>query len=151
MADRGRQDGQRELAVSYYNATWELIEKPERSPEDDREMLLLACASRQLWGDIGGPIELATGDWHVAHVASLLGESSLALAFAASAYERASTQGVPSWLVASTCEGLARAHATAGHLSECDAWIVRANEYLAQVDEQEDREIITSQIASIPR
>ena len=142
-------DEQRKLAVGMFNATWALIDTKDRSPEQDREMLTAACASRQLWGNIGGPEQLVTGDWQVAHVASLLGHTALALDFATAAYSRAAVSEVPGWLKASACEGLARAHAVAGHSQERDAWIDRARQLLAEVDDAEDRELIESQIATI--
>ncbi|MEO8330123.1 MAG: hypothetical protein ABI586_08970, partial [Candidatus Nanopelagicales bacterium] len=106
---------QRTMAVQAFNQAWDLIDKQDRTAEEDRQLLLLACASRQLWDDIGEPMQLVTGDWQVAHVAALLGYTSLSLEFATAAFERASSSEVPLWLLASTCEGLARAHAVAGH------------------------------------
>jgi hypothetical protein len=141
---------QRDLAVAYFNAAWALIDDPARSAEQERQMLVLACASRQLWGEIGGPTEVVTGDWQIAHVAALTGHDDLSLEFANAAYELAIESDVPLWLVASTCEGLARAHAAAGHQAERDAWIAKAREHLVEVDDKEDRELIESQIASIP-
>jgi hypothetical protein len=145
MADKT----QRQLAVAMFNRTWELIDTTDRTAEMDREMLASACASRALWAGIGSPEQLATGDWQVAHVASLLEHPQLALDFASNAYATASTSDVPRWLVASTCEGLARAHAVAGHDDECDAWTQRAREILADVDDAEDRELIETQLATI--
>ena len=142
---------QRDMAVEYFNAAWTLIDDPDRSAEQERQMLVLACASRQLWSEVGGPAEVATGDWQIAHVAALTGHDDLALDFANAAYELAVASDVPRWLVASTCEGLARAHAAAGHHAEKDAWIATAREQLAKVDDSEDRELIESQLASIPR
>jgi hypothetical protein len=140
---------QRELAVAAFNRTWELIDTEQRTPEQNREMLTAACASRHLWNDIGGPEQFATGDWQVAHVACLLGHASMALDFAVAAYVTASTSDVPQWLVASTCEGLARAHSLAGHDMERDEWIQRAHEILSGIDDAEDRELIESQLATI--
>jgi len=145
-----RNESQRDRAVEYFNAAWTLIDSPDRSAEQERQMFVFACASRQLWSEVGGPAEIATGDWQIAHVAAVTGHDDLALEFANAAYELASESEVPVWLVASTCEGLARAHAVAGHRAEKDAWIVRARELLAKVDDIEDRELIESQIASIP-
>lgn len=144
-------EGQRELAVRMFNATWDLIDTSVRTPEQDRQMLTMACASRQLWDEIGGPTELVTGDWLVAHVASKLGHASLALDFAVAANARASVSDLPKWLLASTCEGLARAHAAADHATERDVWIERAKQLLEEVDDDEDRALIESQIASIDR
>ncbi|MDQ1710126.1 MAG: MerR family transcriptional regulator, thiopeptide resistance regulator [Frankiaceae bacterium] len=142
----------RGLAGRLFNETWTLIENDARSSDDDRAMLTKACASRELWSDIGGPAELVTADWQIAHVASLLGHASLALDFATAAYERAAASSdIPAWLLASACEGLARAHAVAGHDAERDSWIGKANDALATEDDAEDRELIESQIATIPR
>lgn len=142
-------DVQRTLAVQYYNQSWDLIDESGRSPDDDRRLLMLAIASRALWDDIGGDEQWITGDWQVAHVAALTGHASLSLEFAAAAYERAANADVPLWLKASTCEGLARAHAAAGHAAERDAWVVKARELLERVDDQDDRAVIERQLASI--
>jgi len=144
-------DTQRTLAIAMFNATWDLIDTTDRTPQQDQRMLTSACASRQLWNDIGGPEQLAVGDWQVAHVASLLGYASVALDFAAAAYARASVSDVPKWMVASACEGLARAHAAADQATERDAWIERAEELLAEVEDDEDRQLIASQLATIER
>jgi hypothetical protein len=142
-------DQQRGFAVQYYNQTWDLIDQAERTPADDRRMLSLAMASRALWDDIGGDEQWIVGDWQVAHVAALTGHPDLSLDFAAAAYERASSADVPLWMKASTCEGLARAHAAAGHEAERDAWVLKARELLEQVDGAEDRALIESQLATV--
>jgi hypothetical protein len=142
-------DQQRGFAVQYYNQTWDLIDQAGRTPGDDRRMLTLAMASRALWDDIGGDEQRVTGDWQVAHVAALTGHADLSLDFAAAAYERASDTAVPLWLKASTCEGLARAHAAAGHEAERDAWVLKARELLEQVDDADDRVLIEGQLATV--
>jgi len=112
----------RALAVDLFNRAWDLLEGP-RSPADDRVMLASALASRLHWTGIGNDENYAAGDWLVAHVASHLGYCDVALDFAASAYEtaQAAEPPVPSWLLASTQEGLARAHACAGDTSDAVA------------------------------
>lgn len=140
---------QRSLAVGYYNLTWDLIDQTKRTPADDRQMLMLAMASRALWDDIGGEEQWITGDWQVAHVAALTGHADLSLDFAAAAHERATEADVPLWLRASTCEGLARAHAAAGHEQERDQWVLKARELLDQVQDADDRALIEGQLATV--
>ena len=142
-------DQQRGFAVQYFNQTWDLIDQAAREPADDRQMLTLAMASRALWDGIGADEQLITGDWQVAHVAALTGHADLSLDFAAAAYERASNADIPTWLKASTCEGLARAHAAAGHEAERDAWVLEARQLLEQVDDGEDRALIEGQLATV--
>jgi hypothetical protein len=145
---------QRALAVGLFNRTWELL---EQSPGGDdpavhRATLESAMGSRLHWDGIGTDENYAAGDWLVAHVASRAGLADLALVYAAAAHERAVTADppVPRWLVASTQEGLARAHAVAGHDAERDRWAEAARETLTEVDDDEDRELIESQLASVP-
>jgi len=44
---------ERQLAVGLYNATWELIDAPDRSSGDDLRMLHMAHASRHHWAQVG--------------------------------------------------------------------------------------------------
>lgn len=142
-------DEQRRLAKTMFNATWDLIETTPRTAAQDRTMLATACASRRLWDGIGGPEQLATGDWLIAHVASLLGHAALALDFATAAYDQATAADVPTWLQASVCEGVARAHAVGGRAAARDAWIDRARQRLAAVADADERALIESQLATI--
>jgi hypothetical protein len=48
------------------------------------------------------------------------------------------------------CEGMARAHATAGDRAGFERFVAQARELLATVDDDEDRVLIESQLASIP-
>jgi hypothetical protein len=142
-------DDVRRLAAQFFNRTWELIEQSGRTAEDDRQMLISAMASRGLWSEVGGHEQLTTGDWQVSHVAALTGHADLALDFAAAAFERAAGSDLPLWLQASTCEGLARAHAAAGHAAERDAWVLKTRELLLQVDDPGDRALIEGQLATV--
>ena len=147
---------QRALAVHLFNRTWELLEQRQASPGGgaaaERELLECAMGSRLHWAGIGSDENLAAGDWLVAHVASHLGHAGLALDYAAAAHERVTTsrEQLPAWLLASTLEGLARAHATAGHDEERDAAAAEARLVLETVDDDEDRDIVEGQLATIP-
>ena len=140
----------RSFAVAAFTAAWDLIDKPHRTADDDRLMLTSAFASRWHWGEIGTPENTAIADWQVAHVASLVGEASLALSYAQSAYDSARSNDLPDWLLASTAEGLARAHACAGDRASYETCANEARRLAEQLDEEEDRELILGQLASIP-
>jgi len=143
-------DVQRGLAVALFSETWALIDLPERTPEQDRRMLVTACAAALHWDAVGTDENRAISDWQVAHAASLLGYGQLALAHATAAYERAGKAGAPAWLRASALEGLARAHAAAGHRAERDGYVRRAAAALDIIEEPGERELIASQLATVP-
>lgn len=141
----------RALAIGYFNATWDLIDQPTRTAEQDRDMLSSAFASRQHWIEAGGTDgQLITSDWQVSHVASLVGLGDLALRFAQAAADRASASEIPDWLFASTHEGLARAHAALGDVDAYNREATLTRSLLEQVTDDEDRALIASQLASIP-
>jgi hypothetical protein len=143
-------EDQRAVAVRLFNRTWDLLEQTDRDPAADRALLAAALASRLHWEGVGTDENLAAGDWLVSHVACHLGYADLALDFAAAAHERAAALEVPRWLLASTQEGLARAHAVAGHPEERDRWADAARRTLAGVDDPDDREIVEGQLATVP-
>jgi hypothetical protein len=53
-------------------------------------------------------------------------------------------------LQASLHEGLARAHAAAGHADYCDAALQRAHALIIEEPDAESRAVIEEQIASVP-
>ena len=55
----------RALAVGLFNYTWTLLENPDRTKEQDDEMLNAAHASRYHWGEVGEAVNLSRGEWQV--------------------------------------------------------------------------------------
>jgi hypothetical protein len=147
-------DGQtgwhRQIAVDAFNNAWTLIDLGVRSPEQDREVLGLAFASRYHWGVIGGDEETMVGDWLIAHVASLEGLGELAHRYATNALDTCRANGWADWRLASALEGMARASAAIGDEPARDRYAAEARRVLATIEDKEDRELIASQLASIP-
>ncbi|WNB92183.1 hypothetical protein [Bacillus sp. NEB1478] len=56
-----------------------MIEKENRTKEEDPEMIHTAHASRFHWGIAGSPLNLARGEWQISRVYSILdmGDSAL--------------------------------------------------------------------------
>jgi hypothetical protein len=143
-------DEHRRHGVALFNGAWELIDARSRTPDDDVEMLLRAAASRWHWGRIGGPEELATGDWQVAHVASLLGLADLARLFARRNLDIALAHGWSGWRLASAHEGMARAYAVSGDADGRARHVEQATAALEDEPDDESRDLIESQLASVP-
>lgn len=140
----------KQSGIALFNRTWDLIEKADRTPDDDVEMLLAAAASRYHWGQVGGPEQLASGDWQVAHVASLLGFADLARTFALRNLALAEEHSWDGWQLASAHEGMARALAAAGDPEGRERHVALARAALEREPDAEEREVINAQLDSVP-
>ena len=143
-------DVHRQIGVERFNATWDLIDRPDRSADDDVELLLSAMTSRWHWGQVGGPEEISTGDWQVAHAAALLGLGDLALLFARRNLTTAEAQGWTGWRLASAHEGMARACAVAGDADGRARHLDAARAALDAEPDAEERQVIADQLATVP-
>src|SRR2546428_14045557 len=72
------------FAVECNNRAWDLIEKANRTPAEDREMLHAACASAFHWSKVGKPIHSARGEVTLSFAHALLGHPGMALHYAKS-------------------------------------------------------------------
>jgi DNA-binding transcriptional MerR regulator len=141
---------ERQLAADLFNLVWTLLEQTGRTTEDDDRMLHAAHASRYHWGQVGGPEQLAIGEWQCARVYSVLGRGEPALHHARRCLEIATAADVPDWLVASAHEGLARAYLVAGNRRAALDERALARGVLEKVGDAEDRQIVEDDLASLP-
>lgn len=140
---------ERQLAADLFNLVWSLLEQTGRSTADDDRMLHAAHASRYHWGQVGGPEQIAIGEWQCARVYSVLGRAEPALHHARRCLEITSAGDVPAWLVASAHEGLARAQLVAGNREEALRERSAARGVLETVSDPEDRQVVEDDLASL--
>jgi len=101
----------RALAVGLFNYTWTLLENPDRTREQDDEMLNAAHASRYHWGEVGEAVNLSRGEWQVSRVYSVLGRGEPALYHARRCVEiNEANDTREDWELGSAYEAMARAH-----------------------------------------
>ena len=68
----------RYFAATCFNAAWDLIEKSDRTPEDDQRMIALALASLYHWSERPdcGAMQRSVGYWQTSRVHALAGLAS---------------------------------------------------------------------------
>jgi hypothetical protein len=141
----------RRLAADLFNRVWTLIEKPDRTPEQTDAMIHGAHASRHHWSHASGagPQNLARGEWQCSRVYSVLGRGEPALWHARRVLEICESNGIGDWDLAFAFEALARAHAVAGNRQEAERQLVLARDAGAKIAEDDDRELLLSDLATI--
>lgn len=146
----GMTSPERQQAVDLHNLVWTLLDRTDRTEADDDRMLHAAHASRHHWGEVGGPEQLAVGEWQCSRVYATLGRSEPALHHARRALALATGADLPAWLAASAHEALARAYAVAGDRGAATAEVAAAREALTRVTDSEDREVVEGDLATVP-
>lgn len=139
---------ERDLAAHLFNYTWTLLEK-ERRAEEDELMIHAAHAARLLWWTIAKPEQHARGEWQLARVYSVLGRAEPALHHARRSLEICEQNGIRDFDLAFAYEALARAHAVAGDREESARFLELGRQAAEQITEDDDREIVLRDLASV--
>ncbi len=139
----------RQLAVSLFNRTWELLDQEARSHEERAEILTAAFASRYHWREIGEPRNYAISDWQVSRVAAILGYPDLAEEYGQRSLETASRYRLGPFYEGYAHEALARAARLAGNRDLKKQHLEIAYELLEQVEESGERDLLGPDLAEL--
>jgi hypothetical protein len=152
VTDELTPEQRRRLAVDLFNRVWTLLEKPDRSADEDDAMIHAAHASRHHWAEVGTAANLARGEWQVSRVYATLDRSEPALYHAGRclAYCEENPDALEDWDLPFAYQALARAHHVAGNAEEVRRFANRARELGGEIAGAEDRELLDRDLATLP-
>jgi hypothetical protein len=139
----------RKFAVALFNLTWSLLDKKDRTREDDDRMIHAAHASRFHWGEIGTPLEFERGEWQISRVYSVLKRSEPAIYHAKRCLEICKEHSIGDFDIAFAYEAMARAYAIAGGKTECEKYIKLAKEAGEHIEKKENKDYFFSELKTI--
>jgi DNA-binding transcriptional MerR regulator len=142
-------DDERRLAAALFNRVWDLLERTDRGPGEDDEMLHTAHASRYHWGRVGQPVNLARGEWQISRVYAVLGRAEPALHHARRCLELAGAHALGPFDVGCGHEALARAYRVAGDQGAVAEQLAAATALAEKVDDAEEREILLGDLTQL--
>lgn len=146
MPPKSEREFHRKTAAHCFNKTWDYLEKKRRTERDNREMLLLAHASRYHWSIVGTPRNQAVGDWQISRVYAALKQPQLSLSFAKSSLEICKKEKL-SEVLATAYEAVARAYAVAQNQASARKYLKLARNQLKTLKlDVEDRRVYQGQI-----
>jgi len=137
------------LAVDCFNATWDLLEKKDRTEEDNFKMIHTAHASRFHWGEIGTPLEFQRGEWQISRVYSVLGHGESALLHAQYCHDTCTEKKIGDFDMAFACEALARAHHVLGNSGKRDIFIKMAKVASEKIEDPGNKEYLLGELNSV--
>lgn len=143
------QEWHKKQAIVNFNLTWDLIDKKDRTAEDDLLMIHAAHASRFHWGVVGTPIEFARGEWQVSRVYSLLNMAESALYHGELSLKYCTDNAISGFDLAFGYEAVARAYMIAGKRDRMDEYMKLAREAADLIEDEQDRNYFLSELESI--
>ncbi len=151
MNDEEVKKAHRWFAVECNNGAWGLTSKDKRTGDEDREMLLSACAAAFHWSKVGAPINQARAEILLAHVCSLLGKGEEALSYAQRCLDYFETNPGEDWDLAFAHSEMALASAAAGDQERHAKHYALAESQGKAIKDDEDRRVFQQEFARIPK
>jgi DNA-binding transcriptional MerR regulator len=141
---------ERTLAAGLFNATWTLLEKENRSRDEDDAMLHMAHASAHHWRQVGKPENFARGEWQCSRVYAVLRRAEPCLHHAQRVLDICTEHGIGDFDLAFAYEALARGSAIAGDGEQAKAYTEQALAAAENIAEDDDRELVLTDLETIP-
>lgn len=147
------QQAHRTFSTEAFNRTWQLIQKPDRDPGDDAEMIHMAHASRWHWGhrDDVQPVNLAVSAWQLSRVYAVTRDASQARKYGEESRVICSEYDLAPFFVAYAHEALARAAALEEDWESRDRNVEIARSAAGHVDDEGERRLLLTDLHNIPR
>ncbi len=139
----------RYFAAHCFNQAWELIDKKDRTPEEDQKMVALCHASIYHWSQRADceRIRLSVGYWQASHIQAVLNNPSEARHYGKICLNY--SQGQPPFYLGYAYEALARAEKLAGNAGAAADYFAKAKQLANQVTKTEDRELLLKDLSTI--
>jgi len=143
---------ERRLGADLFNKTWTLMEKENRTPDDDDEMVHCAHASAYHWRQVGTAANRSRSEWQCSRVYAILERPTESLRHARRCLEivEANPDVMKDWDLPAAYEAMARALWVAGDTDEAARYGTLGREAAAAIEDDDDRGIIEADFATIP-
>jgi hypothetical protein len=151
MTDYDAAAGHQFFSADGFHRTWDLLDKKDRTPEDDEQMLLRATASLWHWTqrtDVT-PENLSVGFWLVSRVHAVAGCAEEAVRYGELSLAEAGKPGVAPYALAYAHEALARGHAAAGRRKQASDHVALARKVSSRIADDDTRKALLSDLDEV--
>jgi hypothetical protein len=145
------QAAHRFFAAECFNRAWDLIDKPDRTPDEDEQMIRLSLASTWHWTqrDDCAPANLSVGYWQTSRIYALLGQTANARRYAQLCLAVSQGEGMLPFYLGYAYEALARAESVAANGPQRDAYLAAAREVAGRMPDPDARQALLADLATI--
>ena len=132
-------------AIRNFDEAWELIDKQNRSKEEDLLALGKAYASLLNWKSAGGPTEEARGEWLISRIYSLLNMGEAAVIHGLNSVNICNLHDIGDFDLAFAYEAVTRGYGIIGDIKEKGKYYAMACEAAENIESSEDKDYFLSE------
>lgn len=139
------------FSTSCYNMAWELISKPNRTAEEDEEMIRLSLASTWHWTqrEDCSDQNMSISYWQTSRIYAILGNAIDAKRYAELCLDMSQGDEIPPFFLGYAYEALARAELVAGNKEKVDNYLQEAHQILATLTDEDEKKYLGDDLATI--
>lgn len=139
----------RYFAAACFNAAWDLIDKKDRTPDDDQRMIAVALASLYHWSERPdcGDMQRSVGYWQASRVHALAGLAGEARRYGELCF--AVSGELPPFYRGYAHEALARAARVAGDGAAAGEHLAKARALAAEIADEGERGLLDADLAAL--
>jgi hypothetical protein len=139
------------FSANCYNQAWDLIDKADRTPAEDEQMIRLTLASHYHWTqrDDYSPTSASIGHWQTSRIYAILGQVENARRYGQLCLEASRAEDVPPFYLGYAYEALARAEAVGGDQEKSEHFINKAKAVAERIEKPEDKKPLLDDLGTI--
>ena len=145
------QTAHRRFAARCFNQAWDLIEKSDRTKDEDLEMVRLTHASHWHWTQVKDhtPKNISIAYWQAARIYALLGDAEHAMCYAEACLEVSRSDGVEPFYLGYAFEALSRAASVADDRESSEQYRDEAARIATSVRDEDSRRQLEQDLKTI--
>jgi len=139
------------FSAACFNKAWELVEKEDRTQEEDEEMIQLSLASTWHWSqrEDHSSTKQSISFWQISRVYAILGETENARKYGQLCLNVSMRDEVRSFYLAYAYETMARGEGIAGNREKMLDYVRKSRKIIERVIKDEEKKMIGDDLESI--
>jgi len=151
MSDKpSKEEIHKYFASNLFNSTWDLIDKPERTEDEEFNMIHSAHASLYHWTQAGGPEQIYVGEWQVSRVYSVLKMFDSGFKHGLRSLKICQDNKFTGFNLAYAYEAIARAYSIIPDNDKVKEFINKAKEESSNIKEADSKKMLLDDLENIP-
>jgi tetratricopeptide (TPR) repeat protein len=139
------------FSATCFNKAWELLDKADRTAEEDEQMIRLGQSSAWHWTqrDDCTDQNMSIAYWQISRIYSILGQAHNAKRYAELCLGVSQGDDMQPFTLGYAYEALARAEMAAGNKKKADEYLQEAHKLLAVLTDEHEKKFLGDDLATI--